>query len=256
MSAGSDSGGRGDWLWRTALLGGGVGVSVGVGGLLPPTEALLTGFDIGILAYLVVTAWDTLRLDAADLRTRVRALDEGRRPWVVLGVGLMLTAVVLVALVVELKARSEPSVLAMGLAMGSLLLSWLFFNVLFALHYADVYYSQAGGVSFPEAIEPDARDFLYFAFTIGMTFQVSDGVVVTSAMRRRVLVHSMTAFLFGDRGLVGQHGGLTPPASHREALQDRAGQGRHEPYARPMWAIHPGPGIVFIWRRMAPVPES
>jgi uncharacterized membrane protein len=164
--------------------------------LLPATEALLSGFDIGILAYLSATAWDTLRLDAMTLRARVQALDEGRRPWVVLGVGLMLTAVVLVALVVELKARSEPSVLAMGLAIGSLLLSWLFCNVLFALHYADVYYNEAGGLSFPEAVEPDTRDFLYFAFVIGMTFQVSDVVVVTSVMRRRVLIHSMTAFVF------------------------------------------------------------
>lgn len=196
MGKGSDSTGRGDWLWRAGLLGAGAGISVGVGGLLPPTEALLTGFDIGILAYLVATAWDTLRLDAMALKKRVRALDEGRRPWMVLGVGLMLTAVVLVALVVELKARSEPSVLAMGLAVGSLLLSWLFFNVLFALHYADVYYNEAGGLSFPEAVEPDTRDFLYFAFVIGMTFQVSDVAVATSAMRRRVLIHSMIAFVF------------------------------------------------------------
>jgi len=188
--------GRGDWLWRTGLLGGGVGLAVGVSGLLPFQEALLTGFDVGILAYLVATARDTLRLDAMALKARVQALDEGRRPWVVLGVGLMLTAVVLVALVVELKARSEPSILAIGLALSSLLLSWLFFNVLFALHYADVYYNEAGGLSFPEAVEPDTRDFLYFAFVIGMTFQVSDVVVVDSVMRRRVLVHSMTAFVF------------------------------------------------------------
>ncbi len=187
---------RGDWLWRAGFLGVVIGVALGVSGILPPTEALLSGFDSGILAYLSVTAWNTLRLDAVRLRARVQALDEGRRPWVVLGVGLILTAVVLVALVVELKARSEPSVLAMGLAMGSLLLSWLFFNVLFALHYADVYYNEAGGLSFPEAGVPDTRDFLYFAFVIGMTFQVSDVVVVTSVMRRRVLVHSMTAFVF------------------------------------------------------------
>jgi uncharacterized membrane protein len=188
--------GRGDWLWKAGLLGGGVGLAVGVSGLLPFQEALLTGFDAGILAYLVATARDTLRLDAMALKARVQALDEGRRPWVVLGVGLILTAVVLVALVVELQARNEPSILTIGLALSSLLLSWLFFNVLFALHYADVYYNEAGGLSFPEAVEPDARDFLYVAFVIGMTFQVADVAVVSSAMRRRVLVHSMTAFVF------------------------------------------------------------
>ncbi len=182
--------GRGNWLWRAGLLGGGVGLAVGVSGLLPSQEALLTGFDVGILVYLVATALDTLRLDAIALKARVQALDEGRRPWV------MLTAVVLVALVVELKARSEPSILAIGLALSSLLLSWLFFNVLFAVHYADVYYNEAGGLSFPEAVDPDTRDFLYFAFVIGMTFQVSDVVVVGSGMRRRVLVHSMIAFVF------------------------------------------------------------
>lgn len=51
-------------------------------------------------------------------------------------------------------------------------------------------------MSFPEAVDPDTRDFLYFAFVIGITFQVSDVVIVTSIMRRRVLLHSMTAFAF------------------------------------------------------------
>lgn len=188
--------GRGNWLWRGGIVGVVTGAILGVGHLLPVTEALLSGFDAGVLTYLAAMAWNTLGLDAPELRARVQRLDEGRRPWVVLGVGLTLTAVALVALVVELKARSEPSLLAVSLALGSLLLSWLFFNVLFALHYADAYYSEAGGLNFPESVEPDTGDFFYFSFVVGMTFQVSDVAVTTSLMRRRVLIHGMTAFVF------------------------------------------------------------
>ena len=184
-----------DWLWLALLVGTGAGLSAGLAGGLPAPDALLVGFDIGALSYLGLTAWVSLGLDAPDLKARIESLDEGRRPWAVLGIGLLITTVVVVALVVELKGRETPSAGAIALAVISLLLAWLFFNVLFALHYADLYYSR-GGLDFPEDQAPDTHDFLYFAFTIGMTFQVSDVVVTDFRLRRRVLVHSLLAFIF------------------------------------------------------------
>lgn len=184
-----------DWLWLAIVLGACAGAAVALGSRLAATDALLVGFDVGCVIYLVLTARRALGLDAAALKARVETLDEGRRPWVVMGIGLMVTAVVIVALVVELQGKEAPSAWAISLAASSLLLVWLFFNVLFALHYADLYYSR-GGLSFPEDQAPDTQDFLYFAFTIGMTFQVSDVAVTSHGLRRRVLVHSMLAFVF------------------------------------------------------------
>jgi uncharacterized membrane protein len=184
-----------DWLWLAIVLGTCTGAVAALGVGLAAPDALLVGFDTGCVIYLALTGWRALGLDAAALKTRIEALDEGRRPWVVMGIGLLVTIVVMVALVVELKARETPSAWALGLAAASLVLVWLFFNVLFALHYADLYYSR-GGLSFPEDQAPDTQDFLYFAFTIGMTFQVSDVAVTSHGLRRRVLVHSLLAFVF------------------------------------------------------------
>jgi len=40
-------------------------------------------------------------------------------------------------------------------------------------------------------------DFAYLAFTIGMTFQVSDTDLQTSALRRIALRHMLVSYLFG-----------------------------------------------------------
>ncbi|MFZ5533015.1 MAG: DUF1345 domain-containing protein [Pseudomonadota bacterium] len=184
-----------DWLWLAIVLGACAGVVAALGTHLAATDALLVGFDVGCVTYLVLTGRRALGLDAATLKRRIDTLDEGRRPWVAMGIGLLVTVVVIVALVVELQGKEAPSAWAIGLAASSLLLAWLFFNVLFALHYADLYYSD-GGLSFPKDQAPDTRDFLYFSFTIGMTFQVSDVAVTSQGFRRRVLVHGLLAFLF------------------------------------------------------------
>jgi len=43
----------------------------------------------------------------------------------------------------------------------------------------------------------DYLDFAYTAFTVGMTFQVSDTAITQRAMRRTVLRHALLSFLFG-----------------------------------------------------------
>jgi len=39
-------------------------------------------------------------------------------------------------------------------------------------------------------------DFVYFSFVIGTTAQVSDVQVLTSRLRRLILVHSVVSFFF------------------------------------------------------------
>jgi uncharacterized membrane protein len=50
---------------------------------------------------------------------------------------------------------------------------------------------------FNQAERPDFRDFAYVALTIGMTFQVSDTDLQSSAMRATALRHALLSFLFG-----------------------------------------------------------
>ncbi len=79
-----------------------------------------------------------------------------------------------------------------------MIVSWLAINVDFTLRYAHLFYSDpVGGVDFNGVDEPDYRDFAYLAFTIGMTYQVSDTNLLTSRFRRVLLLHALLSYLFG-----------------------------------------------------------
>jgi uncharacterized membrane protein len=82
------------------------------------------------------------------------------------------------------------------LGLGTILLSWFFVHVLFAVHYAHEHCRNNEGIKFPGNDRPDFVEFLYFAFTIGMTFQVSDATTATPEVRRLVVVHALLSFLF------------------------------------------------------------
>jgi uncharacterized membrane protein len=76
--------------------------------------------------------------------------------------------------------------------------SWALVHTVFALRYAHVYYTApVGGIDFKSDEAPDFRDFAYVAFTVGMTFQVSDTDIQTRTMRHTVLSHALLAYLFG-----------------------------------------------------------
>jgi len=77
--------------------------------------------------------------------------------------------------------------------------------VIYALHYAHIYYDSAGhdsgdgvlgGLDFPGEREPDYWDFVYFAFVIGMTCQVSDVQVTARKLRHLVTAQGIIAFFY------------------------------------------------------------
>jgi uncharacterized membrane protein len=88
--------------------------------------------------------------------------------------------------------------LQVGFGVASVLLSWAVIHTVFALRYARLYYSGGnGGVDFHEDAQPRFSDFAYLAFTVGMTFQVSDTELNTSTFRTTVLRHALLSYLFG-----------------------------------------------------------
>lgn len=86
----------------------------------------------------------------------------------------------------------------------SVISSWWLVHTVFALRYAHIYYSPGNhnkvsgknALEFPGEPEPDYLDFAYFAFVVGMTFQVSDVQVVSRRVRRLVLLHGIISFVF------------------------------------------------------------
>ena len=51
-------------------------------------------------------------------------------------------------------------------------------------------------IDFPGGERPDYHDFAYFAFTVGMCFQVSDVQVSSRQIRRTVLHHALLPFAY------------------------------------------------------------
>ena len=95
-------------------------------------------------------------------------------------------------------AHTGGRVVLLAVAVGTVALSWSVVHTLFALRYAVEYYTPpVGGIDFKSDEHPDYGDFAYFAFTVGMTFQVSDTDVQVHKIRRTVLRHTLLSYVFG-----------------------------------------------------------
>jgi len=84
-----------------------------------------------------------------------------------------------------------------GVASVSVILSWATVHTVFTLRYARLYYASGGGIDFNEDRAPGYMDFAYLAFTIGMTYQVSDTSIGSKTVRRTALHHAYMSYLFG-----------------------------------------------------------
>ncbi len=160
-------------------------------------NAVLLGFDLAAVIFLGLLA-HLFKATPTNMRAQAQAIDTGR--WGVLWGGVVLSAVVLAALGNELHAARSGGVLMLAVGVVSVILSWLFLNAMFAIHYAHGYYGDLGdehtGLEFPDTPKPDYWDFAYFSIVIGMTFQVSDVQITSKYLRRVVLLHSVIAFFF------------------------------------------------------------
>ena len=163
---------------------------------------LLVSWNLGALAYIVLSSYRMLNSDVLQLKRRASQLDFSDIAMLVLAVTAAIAS--LGGIVVELLGvRSVPphvAILKAGLALATLVVSWVFLHSLFAVHYTHRYYGNFAtnaGLDFPVGHkEPIYWDFLYFSFTIGVASQTADVSVTSMAMRRLVLAHSVLSFFF------------------------------------------------------------
>jgi len=162
---------------------------------------LLVGWDVGIALYLALALRMMAMADVRHIRLRARLQDEGQ--FVILALTATAAFASLGAIVALLGMSSgsdrEPIHLLLGVV--TILLSWTFTHIMFALHYAHEFYDEdggkGGGLQFPGDLrEPDYWDFVYFSFVIGMTNQVSDVTITCRPIRHTVLAHSIISFIF------------------------------------------------------------
>ena len=165
----------------------------------------LLGWCVGIVVYLFLAWWLCVGFDAARTRARAQAQDEPGG--VLLLVHLLATSACVAAITVLMQQSRDLSgleaVFHIGLSVIALAASWLFIQTIFTFHYAHLYYQQeqineigGPGLQFPGSQDPDYFDFLYYAFVVGMTSQVSDVQVTSREMRRLTLVHGVLSFGF------------------------------------------------------------
>ncbi|MDO9708870.1 DUF1345 domain-containing protein [Paracraurococcus lichenis] len=184
---------------RPVLLAAGALGALTVGVLrlltLPGPTAMLIGWCVLVLGYSGPMLASMHRATPEELRRRAAQLDEGEGA--ILAACLVAAIAALAAVGWFLSSRSGQMAPAeVGLAFLSILLSWTFVHLLFAVRYAHEYWQAGGGLDFPGEERPEFGDFLYFAFTIGMTFQTSDVAVSNRLIRQLTLVHALVAFLF------------------------------------------------------------
>ncbi|HEY0316257.1 MAG TPA: DUF1345 domain-containing protein [Sphingomonas sp.] len=168
-------------------------------------HAIMAGFDAGAVVFLA-SVWSLLKTSHARLMRAQAEKNDANRA-LLLAITIAVTLAVLISVGSELadKSGSKPGIHM--LIVATLALAWLFSNMVYALHYAHIFYTQAdsgadggrkdrGGLDFPKTKEPNYWDFVYFSFTLGMTFQTSDVEMTTTAMRTVAIFHCLAAFVF------------------------------------------------------------
>ncbi|GIG59581.1 hypothetical protein Lfu02_39530 [Longispora fulva] len=177
------------------LIGGGLGLVVGAG-----VSAVLIAWDVLAAVFSVWIWWTVWGLDPTSTAGHARREDPGREvaDLVLVVAALASLVAVGVVLVSAGHAHGAARYLRAGFAVASVVVSWILVHTVFALKYARLYYSgEAGGIEFNEEDEPQYTDFAYLAFTIGMTFQVSDTNLKTKEIRRTALHHAWLSFPLG-----------------------------------------------------------
>lgn len=175
--------------------------------------AILTG-SLGAWTYAPLVGWATAslfymswvwlavgRLGPEETASHAVREDPSRAASDLLVLAASLASLGAVAIVlIEARHSAEPGkgVLA-GLAVAGVVLSWLLVHTLFTLRYASLYYRDGvGGIDFNQEELPRYGDFAYLAFSVGMTFQVSDTALQNHAIRSAVLRHSLLSYVFGS----------------------------------------------------------
>jgi uncharacterized membrane protein len=165
-----------------------------------PLAAVLLGWETAAVIYLA-WVWAAVRhLDASQTgRMAAReALNAPTTDLVALSAGTASLAAVGMVLLEAGQATGRVKAYLIGIGVLSVALSWAVVHTVYTLRYARAYYSPPpGGIDFNESDPPTYLDFAYLAFTIGMTFQVSDTNLSTKPLRRLTLRHALLSYLFG-----------------------------------------------------------
>jgi len=156
------------------------------------------------LSYLIST-WVVIFSRSTHAIRKIAKVEDGSRVFVLIFILVASIAAMgtVFMLVIHSGKNMKDELITVPISFLSVLLSWALVHTLLTFHYAHLYYNDdprgikpcCGGLIFPGDDAPDYRDFAYFSFVVGMTFQVSDVQVTDKRLRRLVLAHGMVSFV-------------------------------------------------------------
>jgi uncharacterized membrane protein len=111
---------------------------------------------------------------------------------------------------IHIKNNILPNNVIIFVSFAALFLTWFQLHNGFALYYAKRYFevnphelsdlSSQKGFIFAGG-EPTFSDFLYVSYSIGLTYSMTDCGIEDSSVRRIVIIHCLTSFLFTSTAL-------------------------------------------------------
>jgi uncharacterized membrane protein len=204
-------------LLRNLIISSRLGVAAALGVvvfLLLPDELHAAmrgaiGWDIGVALFFLMTFFVIGGGGGGPAGLRRRASLSDTHLWIILAIVVIAAAASFASLAFVLQkpagadAETGSLIGRIVVAAVTLVLSWTFVHTMFAIRYAHYFYGDPeadgtprGGLAFPGRGHPDFWDFMYYAFVVGMTCQVSDVQVISKSMRRLTLAHGILAFFF------------------------------------------------------------
>lgn len=184
---------------------------IAVAVLVGVTAGILTGTAVhdlgrGLLVGITVTAGVFVILGWAALwpmngtQTRTHVGRENYRPVIdeiIVVVAALAALGGIIGLLIE--GGSHANWLPAALALAGVFGSWASLHLMYATRYAYLYYGldSPGGIDFNSDDPPAYRDFFYFSYNLGMTYQVSDTSVSSSEIRAVALRHCLISYVFG-----------------------------------------------------------
>ena len=184
------------WAWQLSFLCGLI---------------MVMGSDLILRSIILFSA------DGPMTRERVSQDEPNRKTLMVsiISLSILATGVVGQVLTAVSKHPQGQARVLLVLSVVAVLLSWVVLHTTFGVHYARLYYEakdihgrafkegRRSGFHFPGTETPNYIDFLYVAFTVALTYSMSDVVVEYPLMRRTVLIHSLISFFFYSTTLAG-----------------------------------------------------
>ncbi|HEY1681015.1 MAG TPA: DUF1345 domain-containing protein [Candidatus Tumulicola sp.] len=161
-------------------------------------------YDAAAVGMLCTYCWKIWHADADETKRHAAADDPGRNvAALIVFIGVLFGFVSALSILARGPSGEPPGhdALIDALGFGAVIAGWFLIHMTFLFRYAHLYYRDRDrepgsdrGLTFPGDEPPNDLDFAYFAFVIGMTFQVSDVQITSRNIRRLVLAHGLVSF--------------------------------------------------------------